>query len=557
MSIKLFTKGKYRHIIIKDSVDENDINSFIGAFDFIIDRYEITFLNIASIPKSIVEMLYKVIHVKKIQAIIYVSSNKLSKYLKDININCLPLSYSDIKANVELKNVEAVVIGGSADSLENIIALTKTIPLVDISIFIVQHIKSDSPLILDKILQTYTSYKVKYSKNDEKIQKGVIYLTPPDYHMVVKDENIELNKNDKVNFARPSISVLFESVSKVYKNGAIAIITCGYGNDGSDVLKQLIANGSTVIIHEESECVAKEMLINAKKTKYYDLICTIDEMRGFFSAVLQTTVNKEDSVNIFLKQIHMLYGYDFTKYDRQSINRRISASMIKQGISSFSLFVKETLTKRNIFNELLLSISINVTEFFRRPQLYIALKKLLKKEFDKNSNVKIWVAGSSTGQEAYSISMLLHDIHMNNKSLIYATDFNSVVVSEAINGIYAKDKLHSCKVNSDLVLDSDFYDYFDENEAYLSVKESVKKKVLFFTHNLVIDGSFNHFDIISCKNVLIYFTPDLQEIVLQLFYDSLDDNGYLLLGESEMLHEAFNGRFIPYDKTNKIYKKVA
>ena len=556
MSVKIFTKGRFRHIIV-NNINDNSINDFKDAFSVAIDRYEITFLNIKSVPKAIVDKLYEAIYVKNLQVIIYVTSTKLSNYLKDLNIANLPLKHSSKKPDIETKNLEAIVIGGSADSLENIIAVVKTIPLADISFFIVQHIKSDAPLLLANILKEHTSYKVVYPNNEEVVKKGVIYLNPPDYHMQIENGKIVLHKGEKINYARPSVSVLFDSISKTYKNGAIALLTCGYGNDGSDVLKSMQENGTTVILQDASECEAKDMLINAKHTKNYNFIWNINEIRGFFSAVLQTIVDKDDAINTFLKQIHILYGYDFTKYDRNSIKRRIDTSMIKQGINSFPLFVKETLTKQDVFNELLLSISINVTEFFRRPQLYIALKGLLQTKFAKNSNIKIWVAGSSTGQEAYSISMMLSDIKMIEKSLIYATDFNKVIIDEASNGLYPNDRLAKCKINSDLVLQSNFHEYFDKNKAYSSIKEKIRKKVLFFTHNLVADGSFNHFDIISCKNVLIYFTPPLQEIVLQLFYDSLDDDGYLLLGESEMLHQAFEGRFTPYDKNNKIYKKVA
>ena len=557
MSIKLFTKGEYRHIVVKGSINKNTVEDFETAFIPKITRYEISFLNIRSLPKAIVDKLYEILYEKNFKVVIYVTSAKLSNYLKNINIKNMPLRYKDKNLILEPRKIEAVVIGGSADSLENIISIVRAIPLADISLFIVQHIKSDTPLLLDKILKEHTSYKISYPNNDEVVKKGVIYLNPPDYHMKLENEKIVLNKGAKVNYARPSVSVLFESVSEVYKNSAIAFLSCGYGNDGSNVLKSMQKNETMIVLQDQEECEAKEMLKNAKKTKHYDFIWSIDESRSFFSTIFQTTVNKNDAITMFLKQIHTQYGYDFTKYDNGNVKRRIEASMIKENIKSLPLFIKEVLTKRELFEELLLSISINVTEFFRRPQLYIALKNLLKKEFTNSSNIKLWVAGSSTGQEAYSISMLLQDINMNKKSLIYATDFNSVIIDEAHNGLYPSEKLVGCKVNSDLVLESDFYSYFDKNKAYSSINETTRKKVLFFTHNLVSDSSFNHFDIISCKNVLIYFTPVLQEIVLQLFYDSLNDNGYLLLGESEMLHQAFNRKFVAYDSTNKIYKKVA
>ena len=128
MSIKLFTKGRFRHIVIKDTIDKNSADDFRNVFSPSIDRYEITFLNIKSISKNIIDILYEAIYVKKFQIIIYTTSNKLSNYLKDININNFSLRYNDKKPELELKNIEAVVIGGSADSLENIMKVVRTIP---------------------------------------------------------------------------------------------------------------------------------------------------------------------------------------------------------------------------------------------------------------------------------------------------------------------------------------------------------------------------------------------------------------------------------------------
>jgi len=557
MSIKVFLNNHLKHIVLKDTLGTFEIEGFERAFREGVE-YDITLLNLKSIPKAMVDILKKELYINQRAISIYVEHPRLSKYLSALGFQNRLISHQGIELNTKItpQPLKSITIGGSADSMEKIIAIVEHIPLANISIFVIQHIKEDAQPIFDKILQTKTQYQVTYPQNGETIQEGHLYISPPALHMLVKEGKIYLENTPKVNYSRPSLSVLFASTAHCYGSQNITVITCGYGSDGSDALNILYEQGSGVIISDPCECEAKDMLTNAINTNAYHHILKTDEIRSFFNTLLQTVVDKESFITRFLKEIKSVYGYDFVKYDRKSVTRRVEALMLQCGIHSLPLLAKEVLLHKALFDELLLSISINVTEFFRKPPLYVAMRELLAKEF-QGSHLKIWVAGSSSGEEPYSIAMLLDELRLYSQSIIYATDFNPIVIEEAKNGLYTQEAIADSIPNSTMVLKySNIANYMDEQTSYYAIKEYLKKNVLFFTHNLVSDGSFNQFDIISCKNVLIYFTPSLQEVVFALFYESLYDGGYLLLGESESLPPTLSKKFKTCSVEHKIYQKV-
>ncbi|MFK5975058.1 MAG: CheR family methyltransferase [Sulfurovum sp.] len=560
MSIKVFRRDNCGYIIFQDTLSISEIESFEGALENSISRYEISFINLKTIPKKIINLLYKKIYIESQTITLYSSHTRLFKYLTSLGFrNSMIGSHNSTMQNmkdIKFKALKSITIGGSAYSLNKIISIVESIPLADIAIFVIQHIKEDAKLILDNILKDKTKYSICYPENGEEIVNGKLYIAPPAKHISIQNGKIILDNDDKVNYARPSLSKLFKSVAEYYGGANITIITCGYGKDGSDALSLLREKGSCVILSDPDECEAKDMIVNAIATREYNHILNTDEIRSFLNTILQTVVDKDTLMTSFLKEIKELYGYDFVRYDRGSVTRRVESLMFKVGINSLPLLVKEVLTKRVLFDELLLSISINVTEFFRKPTLYIAMRELLIREF-ANTPLKIWVAGSSTGEEPYSIAMVLDDLGMYENSLIYATDFNPTVIDEAKSGLYAKELIITSIANSRAVLSTHtILNYLDSNKLFYTIKERLKKNILFFTHNLVTDGSFKQFDIISCKNVLIYFTPPLQEMVFELFYNSLSDDGYLLLGESESMPQSFTKKFNSYSVKNRIYKKV-
>ncbi|MCE5221947.1 MAG: protein-glutamate O-methyltransferase CheR [Clostridium sp.] len=267
-------------------------------------------------------------------------------------------------------------------------------------------------------------------------------------------------------------------------------------------------------------------------------------------------INKEE-VQSFLNELSIVYGYDYTEYQIDSIMRRINVTMIKEGIRNFNLFKDVVLNNQKVFHNLFLDFSINTTEFFRDPEVFALIKTKILPYLNSYNHIKIWCAGCSIGKEVYSLAIMLEEAGMLSKTQIYATDLNPYVIEEAKNGIYSTATLDKDISNYRNALgEKSFIQYFDINKEYIKVKPEFMKNILFFHHSLLSNGTLNEFNLILCRNVFIYFNDSLQEKILKNFHNSLDNNGFLVLGKSEGIQRN-NGEkyFCSYDQKSKIYNK--
>ena len=266
---------------------------------------------------------------------------------------------------------------------------------------------------------------------------------------------------------------------------------------------------------------------------------------------------KKEEVQSFLKELNIIYGYDYTEYQIDSIMRRLNIAMIKEGISSFSLFREQVINSEIFFHNLFLDLSINTTEFFRDPLVFALIRTKILPYLNSYNHIKIWCAGCSNGKEVYSLAIMLEEAGILNKTQIYATDINPYVIEEAKNGIYSTITLDKDINNYRNALgEENFTKYFNVNKSYIKVKEELKKNILFFQHSLLSNGALNEFNLILCRNVFIYFKDSLQERILKNFYNSLGNHGFLVLGKSEsVLRNNGEKYFSKYDEMLKVYKK--
>jgi len=448
------------------------------------------------------------------------------------------------------------LIGGSADSSKKIVEIVQDINLERLTLIIVQHVHSDHVGIFDKLLREHTNYEISYAQDKQLIKKEHIYLARRDYHLEVINGRFHLNSTQKYNNARPSISISYESFSNYYKEKLLVIQECGYANDGVDKLEVLKKNTSKIIIQKVQECEAKSMPQKALHVELHDYSL---DLKNITYLMYFLNIYNEEKLLQYLKQIIVeKYAYDFRLYSPDMFKRRLRIFMLKHDIKSMKNAVGIILFNRSAFKDLFLEVSINVTDFFRNPESFLDMKKLLSISCKNTKNLKIWSAGCSSGEEPYSLAILLDMIGFLDKSIIYATDFNDVILKEAKSAIYPMKKYNEAKKSFlQLEIDKNFDDYIEKYDDFIIINEKIRKKVLFFQHNLVSDSSFNEFDIIICKNVMIYFSDDLQEKVFELFYKSLRYGGYLILGESENLSLKYVDKFKEYSHNLKIFKKVA
>ncbi|MCM3782558.1 protein-glutamate O-methyltransferase CheR [Neobacillus mesonae] len=263
-------------------------------------------------------------------------------------------------------------------------------------------------------------------------------------------------------------------------------------------------------------------------------------------------------VELLLQAIYRMYGYDFRNYAYDSIYRRIRHGMQSIGEEQISALIPQVLHNPARMQELLRYFVVGVTEMFRDPEMFLSFRKKVIPYLRTYPHIRIWHAGCSTGEEVLSMAILLQEEGLYDRARIYATDINEDALETAQNGIYP---LRNMKVNTQNYIRAggtkDFSDYYMARKESVIFQSSLYRNIVFARHNLVTDQSFNEFNVILCRNVLIYFNRELQNRVHQLFHESLAMLGFLVLGDKEsMLFNSHTQSYESIDFNEKLYKKI-
>lgn len=259
-----------------------------------------------------------------------------------------------------------------------------------------------------------------------------------------------------------------------------------------------------------------------------------------------------------LESIRFVYGYDFTEYVETSVKRRIEHFINSRNIDTLDKLGKILLKDEGIFKEFVQELSVTVTEMFRDPLFYKSIREKVVRRLATYPVIKIWIAGCATGQEVYSIAILLKEEGLYERSIIYATDINQKSLQIAGEGVYSLDSMKMYTENYLLAGGkNEFSEYYLAKYNSVLFDKSLRQNVVFSPHNLVADKSFNEFQLIICRNVLMYFNQGLQNKVFDLLYESLCDFGFLGLGDKEsLLFSDKKNLFEETDRKQKIYMKV-
>jgi len=259
-----------------------------------------------------------------------------------------------------------------------------------------------------------------------------------------------------------------------------------------------------------------------------------------------------------IELIKKVHGFDFSSYTKASLKRRIARIMGLKKLEFYDL--KHILVNSpDFFQEFLDEITVNVTEMFRDPTFYKALNNQVIPYLSTYQHIKIWSAGCSSGEEVYSLAILLNEAGLRKKSFIYGTDINSEILKEARKGIYSFRKIKSYAENYQFSgLKGSITDHFTIMYDAATVHSELKQNTLFSIHNLISDTVFNEFQLICCRNVFIYFESELQEKILELFYNSLAPFGFLCMGSKETIRsDKFKKKFKVINSKENIYQKIA
>jgi chemotaxis protein methyltransferase CheR len=273
---------------------------------------------------------------------------------------------------------------------------------------------------------------------------------------------------------------------------------------------------------------------------------------------LETSL-QDIEIDLLLEGLYRAHGFDFRDYSRGSLKRRILELMLAEKLETVSAYQDQILHHADCLERFLLGLSVHATAMFRDPSFYLTFRKRVVPLLRTYPTVQIWIAGCSTGEEVYSLAILLQEEGLYARSRIYATDISQAILRQAREGIFPLAAMREYTANYHQAGGvHEFSDYYTAQYGNVIFSPALKQHVVFSEHNLATDGSFNEFQVILCRNVMIYFNKDLQTRVHNLLYDSLSMFGVFGLGNKESMK--FTPRAVYYEQLNesdRLYRKIA
>jgi two-component system CheB/CheR fusion protein len=461
-----------------------------------------------------------------------------------------------------------VGIGASAGGLDALEKFLTNVPEKSgMAFLIVQHLDPIHKSALVDILSRSTSMDVMEVKDGVKVLPDHVYIIPPNKDMSLLNGTLQLMDPIHPHGLRMPINYFFTSLAQDQKEKGIGIILSGYGSDGSIGLKTIKANGGIIIAQDPSTAGSEGMPTSAINTGMVDIVLTPEEMPEKLisytkssTKILKKILSPEDETIQALRKIFILIrnrtGQDFSQYKKSTINRRIGRRMNIHQIEEMPQYLRYLLENPHEIDLLFKEFLINVTHFFRDPEAFEslkqeALKDIIKEKPDYDS-IRVWVPGCSSGEEAYSVAIiikeLLEEINKHIEVQIFATDLDENAIKTARSGNYP------ALISADMSPER-LNKYFYNKDNLYTIKNDIREMVIFSNQNVITDPPFTNLDIISCRNLLIYLETDAQEKVLSKFSYSLKQDGILFLGPSESIGE-FLDSFRNLDKKWKIFKNI-
>jgi two-component system, chemotaxis family, CheB/CheR fusion protein len=482
---------------------------------------------------------------------------------------------------VKIKNVGAAVIGktfpivgvgasaGGLAAFEAFFGGVSKDTLPEMAFVLVQHLAPDHPSSLTELVQRYTKMRVLEATNGAKIQINCCYVIPPNVDLSVSKASLQLSEPAQARGHRTPIDFLFRSLSVDQAERSIAIVLSGTGSDGSIGITAIKDKGGMVMAQSPSQSEFDGMPRSAIATGLVDYELPPGEMMArLISYVTSASVKlsepnpatlerTSDSLQKIFAILKSDTGHDFARYKPNTIVRRIERRMAFHRVTGFEEYLSKMQKLPDEVGILFKELLIGVTSFFRDPDAYAKLESLAIAELigkdSQDLTLRVWVAGCSTGEEAYSIAILLQErmeqLKKNVRLMIFATDIDAKAIGTARGGVYPKG------IESDISAErlSKFFTLETDGNSY-RIHKTVRDSLIFSEHDLIRDPPFSKIDLISCRNLLIYFEADLQSRVIALFHYSLVPKGTLFLGSSESVGE-LSDLYSALDRKAKLYQR--
>lgn len=437
---------------------------------------------------------------------------------------------------------------------------------------VILHLSDQHESILAEIIQTKTAMPVAQVTETIKVEPNHVYVIPPAKHLELMDGVIKLKEPEHLKGNRVPIDLFFRSLADAYGRDAVSIILSGTGSDGTMGLKRVKEFGGFVFAQSPEDAEYDGMPLSAINTGLVDMILPVAEIPGKLMrlgklvkpfeipeeqkdlAEKPTRKIEPDALREVLTLLRVRTGHDFMNYKRPTMLRRIARRLQVQELEDIPAYLVLLRESPEEVQQLLRDLLITVTNFFRDQEAFAALEQEVIPQLFVGKisadTVRVWVAGSATGEEAYSLAMLLceHAARLTDapKIQIFASDINEEAIRAA----------RDCRYDETIAADVSperLRRFFDKEGNTYCIKKELREMVLFAPHNLLRDPPFSRLDLVTCRNLLIYFNRETQERVLEIFNFALRNNGFLFLGSSETA-ESQTALFIPVDKKHRIYR---
>ena len=464
-----------------------------------------------------------------------------------------------------------VGIGASAGGLDAFKNFLTAMPADSgLAFVLVQHLDPTHESLMVDLLARHTRMQVLQVEDQMKVQRDHVYMIPPNKSLTVKDGILHLSKPVERRGMRMPIDYFFRSLAEDQQEKAICIIFSGTGTDGTLGLKTVKEYGGMAMVQEPNTAGYDGMPRSAIATDMVDYILPVEQMpedliRYVNHSYLNEAGSKEpevatepDQLNRILAVLRTRGNYDFRAYKKNTLIRRIKRRMGLNNIEDMGDYVKFMRDKPEELKLLAKDMLIAVTCFFRDPEAMQTLKEQVlpalveRIEADSAEPLRIWVPACATGEEAYSIAIMLMETfeerHTVPRIQIFATDVDSDALEYARTGIYPE------SIAADISPERLSKFFTNDGPAY-QVNKFLRESVVFAVQNIITDAPFSKLDLISCRNLLIYIEPSIQKKIIPLFHFALRSSGFLFLGPSETIGREF-GMFEPISKSMRIYHRI-
>ena len=459
-------------------------------------------------------------------------------------------------------------IGASAGGLEALEIFFSNLPSeCNMAFVIIQHLSPKHKSIMGSLLSKYTQMPVNEIKSGMKVEPNHVYLNPPDKNVVIQNGKLELMIPTKTDGINLPIDCFFKSMAADLGEKAICIILSGTATDGTLGLGAIKGGGGIAMVQTPDSAKYDGMPRSAIATGIVDFILPVNKLPGELIKYIETpyirAVKKpktpDDKFSEYLQTIFALIrhtvGHDLSHYKQTTIRRRIERRLAVHQITKISDYVKFLETNVAEVEILFKDMLIGVTNFFRDPEAFEVLKEQVLPELLKSrqpdSLIRIWSVGCSTGEEAYSMAILLLEvmdkIKQHHNVQIFASDIDIEAIEQGRLGVYPD------SIAAD-VSQERLNKYFVKEDNTYRIKKQIREMIVFAVQNVIKDPPFSKIDLVSCRNLLIYMDTPLQKKILPLFHYTLRPEGVIFLGTSESIGE-FTEYFRPFNNKWKIFKK--